>query len=106
MDLARVVGDGRTEATGMPARTRAARPMTEGARFPAIGDYALIGDCGSAALISRAGSIEWLCWPRFDSASLFAAILDRSLGGCFRIGPGARAESVAVDRRYHGDTAV
>jgi len=51
-----------------------------------IGDYAVIGDCRAAALVSRAGAIEWLCWPRFDSPSLFAGILDDG-AGAWRLAP-------------------
>lgn len=70
---------------------------------PAIGDYALLGDCASAALVSRSGSIEWLCWPCFDSPSLFAAILDRERGGCFELAP---AHWQRVERAYVDGTNV
>jgi GH15 family glucan-1,4-alpha-glucosidase len=78
-------------------------PSSHTEPFPAIGDYALIGDCGSAALVSQHGSVDWLCLPRFDSPSLFAAILDRERGGCFRVAPVAPFRS---RRRYVDGSAV
>jgi GH15 family glucan-1,4-alpha-glucosidase len=71
--------------------------------YPPIADYAVIGDTRSAALISRRGSIDWLCWPRFDSPSIFAGILDEQRGGSFKIHPRGDFES---RRRYLDDTNV
>ena len=49
--------------------------------------YGLIGNCETAALVSTSGSIDWFCYPRFDSRSIFAALLDRQRGGFFSLAP-------------------
>ena len=69
-----------------------------------IEDYALIGDGETAALVSRAGSIDWLCVPRFDSPARFAALLGRPEHGCWRLAP--RDAVRAVRRRYRDATLV
>ena len=63
-----------------------------------IEDYAMIGDCGSAALIGRDGSIDWLCLPRFDSAACFAALLGKPEHGRWLIAPVEPA--TRIERRY------
>ena len=69
-----------------------------------IEDYALIGDCKTAALVGCDGSIDWLCWPRFDSAACFAALLGTSDNGRWLIAPKHGASS--VERRYRPGTLV
>ena len=65
-----------------------------------IEDYALIGDCQTAALVGRDGTIDWLCWPRFDSAACFAALLGSRDNGRWRIAPQA---PVTITRRAYRD---
>jgi GH15 family glucan-1,4-alpha-glucosidase len=69
-----------------------------------IEDYALIGDCKTAALVGRDGSIDWLCWPRFDSSACFAALLGSAENGRWLIAP--KQSPVAVSRRYRPGTLV
>jgi GH15 family glucan-1,4-alpha-glucosidase len=69
-----------------------------------IEDYAMIGDCETAALIGLDGSIDWLCWPRFDSDACFAALLGTPENGRWLLVP--QAADVKVTRRYREDTLI
>jgi GH15 family glucan-1,4-alpha-glucosidase len=70
-----------------------------------IEDYALIGDCETAALVGRDGSIDWLCWPRFDSGALFAALLGDSNHGRWLIAP-CDIRSARIRRSYMPQTLI
>ncbi|MGZ4334179.1 MAG: glycoside hydrolase family 15 protein, partial [Gaiellaceae bacterium] len=70
---------------------------------PRIEDYALIGDLQTAALVERGGSIDWLCFPRFDSGACFAALLGSADNGRWLIAP---ENGGTTQRRYLDDTLI
>ena len=70
----------------------------------AIENYALIGDCETAALVDLDGSIDWLCWPRFDSAACFAALVGTRENGHWLLG--AAESGARLSRRYRDKTLI
>ncbi len=71
--------------------------------YPPIGDYGYIGDCHSAALISKSGSIDWCCMPRIDSSSCFGRLLDWEKGGYCQI---SVKEDFTISRKYLPRTLI
>lgn len=95
-----VDGSSRQFTTGLSRATLLSQGCSVSGR--AISDYALISDCRSAALVSIDGSIDWLCFPDFDSESVFARLLD-SLAGHWLV---SVRETIEVKRRYLKESMV
>src|SRR6516164_9590860 len=93
--------DGEVPAVEMPAPELAEPRATS--PFPPIAEYAFLSDCEVNCLIAPSGRVEWMCLPRPDSPSVFAAMLDRAAGS-FRFGPSG--VSVPAGRRYLPGTLV
>src|SRR5438093_808607 len=90
---------------GPRPRRKASRSRSETCSMSArIEDYALIGDLETAALVARNGSIDWLCFPRFDSGACFAALLGTPEHGRWLLAPAGEPRSVR--RRYRPDTLI
>src|ERR1022692_2227458 len=87
------------------AMTSAARLLRMSEQdYPPIGEHGLIGDLQTSALVTVDGTIDWLCLPRFDSPSVFSALLDTERGGHWRMAP--TCEVSKTHQFYFPDSAV
>jgi GH15 family glucan-1,4-alpha-glucosidase len=93
----------KVRAMGATSRASGLTPIAGSQGFTPIADYAFLSDCHTGALLGPDGSVDWLCVPRFDSPSIFTALLDRSAGQ-FRVGP--YGVYVPIARRYLPGTNV
>jgi alpha,alpha-trehalase len=96
-------GSGDRVATAASVAAQDLHSTPGGSPFPAISDYGFVSDCEVCALVAPSGSVEWLCLPRMDGRSVFAAMLDRDAGS-FRLGPAD--VTVPAGRRYVPGTMV
>jgi len=94
----------RTPLTALDGRARQAFCEWRSGAVSKIEDYALLGDCETAALVARDGSVDWLCWPRFDSGACFAALLGGPENGRWLIAP--RGTVKHRTRRYRANTLI
>src|SRR5437660_6062193 len=99
----------------MAQRLKFTRRLHAMDRFPPIAEHGLIGDLQTAALVTTDGSIDWFCCPRFDSPSVFGALLDDEQGGHFRIRPAGTGytstqmylpDSAVLVTRFYTDAGV
>jgi alpha,alpha-trehalase len=88
---------------GLPDVAPTSHSTLGGSPFPAIADYAFVSDCEVVALIAPSGNVEWMCLPRMDGPTVFAAVLDRD-AGLFRVG--LADVTVPAGRRYLPGTMV
>src|SRR5437763_3241585 len=93
--------DGKSKAEDAPRTSEVQQSAAAPSPFTPIADYAFLSDCHTGALVAPDGAIDWLCVPRFDSASVFGALLDRGAGS-FRVGP--FGINVPSDRVYEPGT--
>src|SRR5580704_12161454 len=98
------VSRGNTKVVGAKQQKQPRRKGQGGLHGSPIEDYCLIGDCETAALVSRHGSVDWLCWPDFSSPACFAALLGSASNGHWQLAP--QDKHTVFTRRYRPRTLI